>query len=80
MVPLLLLLLLLSAPSYTSPQSQPRYHSSKELDDFLLLTNRIERIKAMGAGFVSCPPSSSAAAQGQGQDGGEEWDMVAEEA
>lgn len=76
MVPLLLLL---SPPSYTS---QHNTHSSKELDEFLLLTNRIERIKAMGAGFVSCPPSSAAAAQGQGQgqDGGEEWDMVAEEA
>ena len=36
--------------------------------DFLHLTARIERIKAMGAGFVSFPPS--------GTDG--EWSLVSE--
>jgi hypothetical protein len=36
----------------------------------LHLTARFDRIKAMGAGFVSCPPS--------GTDG--EWSLVAEEA
>ena len=61
---------------HLNPPPPPKKNSSAQFDDFLNLTDRIARIKAMGSGFVSCPcpPPPSEGAEGEG-----EWAMVASE-